>query len=61
MRSQGRMESAVDALKLFIRSLPIGCSFSVKSFGSRFSDMNYQGKANPIIQYSEDTKKSALA
>ena len=39
MRSMGRMEAAKDALKLFIRSLPVGCTFSVHSFGSRFSNM----------------------
>lgn len=37
MSSAGRMQSAKDALKLFVRSLPIGCKFSIISFGSRYS------------------------
>jgi len=39
MRGFGRLTSAIDALKLFIRSLPTGCKFSIKSFGSKFSDL----------------------
>ena len=35
MQSRGRMAAAKDSLKLFMRSLPIGCSFTITSFGSR--------------------------
>lgn len=32
-----RIEKAKEALALFVRSLPIGCRFTVISFGSRYS------------------------
>jgi Mg-chelatase subunit ChlD len=34
MGDNGRMEIAIEALDLFIRSLPQGCKFSILSFGS---------------------------
>ena len=55
MQFQGRMQSAIDALKLFVRSLPIGCCFSVISFGSRFSNLEYAN--NATITYSSDQIK----
>jgi len=39
MRSVGRMEAAINALSIFIRSLPTGCVFSVVSFGSSLTWM----------------------
>ena len=52
------MEAAIDALKLFIRSMPTGATFSIKSFGSRFSDMKIMGKT--AISITEHTKNQAL-
>jgi len=43
MREQGRMEAAKEALKLFVRSLPTGCSFTIYSFGSRYSHFTMPG------------------
>ena len=37
MDCEGRMKAAIDALTLFVRSLPTGCRFSVHSFGTYFS------------------------
>ena len=59
MSSFGRMQSAIDALKLFIRSLPTGCKFSIKSFGSRFTDLIVSNKH--VIPYNEATKKNTLS
>lgn len=35
-----RMKIAKDALTLFMRSLPPGCSFSIISFGDRFESLD---------------------
>ena len=37
MNNFGRIERARDALTIFIRSLPVGCRFSILSFGSKFT------------------------
>ena len=60
MRGAGRMEAANEALKLFVRSLPTGCKFSIISFGSRFTNMEY-AEEGATITYNEDSKKFALA
>lgn len=63
MREYGRMESAINALKLFIRSLPEGCHFSIISFGSRVSQINSSGatvEKNEFIAYNENTKQCVL-
>ena len=58
MRSLGRMQAAIDALKIFIRSLPLGCTFQVKSFGDRQSDLDFED--NTVIEYSQASKEYAL-
>ena len=62
MGSAGRMTAAIDALSIFIRSLPTGCRFSVLSFGTRFSWLEgapNQGSSN-MLNYDEATKDWAL-
>ena len=49
----GRMESAKDALKIFIRSLPTGCTFSVCSFGTMITWMNLNGQER--MEYNQAT------
>ena len=39
MEEVGRVEMAIKALKLFLRSLPPYCRFSIISFGSQFEYM----------------------
>ena len=41
--------SAKDALEIFIRSLPIGCTFSIISFGSRHEWMALQDRAEKLM------------
>ena len=36
----GRMPIAIEAMELFIRSLPFECTFSIISFGTRFEFLN---------------------
>ena len=36
-----RMKVAKEAMEYFVMSLPIGCKFSILSFGSNFSFMEY--------------------
>ena len=56
----GRIGLARDALAIFVRSLPVGCKFSIISFGSSFSNLNYNG-TNFGIPYDEGSKDYALA
>ena len=58
MTSAGRMDSAKEALKLFIRSLPTGCKFTIISFGSRFSYAEFEGAKT--ISYKEQSKKHVI-
>ena len=47
------MEITREALKIFIQSLPIGCHFSIISFGSDFSFSKIDGKN--VIPYNDRT------
>ena len=59
--SGDRIEKAKEALKLFIRSLPLGCRFSVLSFGSRYSLINdSQDENNFKLRYDERKRDLAL-
>ena len=51
MNLEGRMETAKEALKLFLKSLPVGSHFSIISFGSYWDTMEIDGKS--IIKYNE--------
>jgi len=53
-----RMQLAIDAMNIFIRSLPVGCKFSIISFGSNFDNLNIEGQDS--IKYSDNSKESAL-
>ena len=45
-----RMETSKEALKLFMRSLPVKCKFAIVSFGTKFSFMEIDGQK--IIDYN---------
>ena len=44
MTEEGRMSKAQEALDIFVRSLPPGCTFSIISFGSRYEAMDFEGE-----------------
>ena len=55
------MESAIDALNIFIRSLPKDCRFSILSFGSSFNWMEpYAIGSSNVIMYNEASQKECL-
>ena len=54
-----RIEMAKNSLKLFMRSLPSGCMFSIISFGSDFKIMTLDGEQ--IIPYNNQTQNQAIA
>ena len=56
----GRIGLARDALAIFVRSLPVGSKFSIISFGSRHSYINYHN-VEFGIPYDEGSKDHALA
>ena len=60
MTSAGRMDSAKEALKLFIRSLPTGCKFTIISFGSRYSYALGLSEGAKTISYTEQSKKHVI-
>ena len=53
------METAQEALKIFIRSLPPGCRFSIIGFGSDSETMYMHGKT--VIEYDERSMSFTLA
>ncbi len=54
----GRMGIAIDAMSLFVRSLPQECSFSIIGFGSRFKVQEIDGKE--VIAYTDESREKAL-
>ena len=55
-----RIKLAVQALTIFIRSLPVGCRFSVKSFGSKFTWLISKEKSK-VLAYNEETMEYAIS
>ena len=53
-----RMETSKTALKLFLRSLPVGSKFAIISFGSSYSFMTINGQQ--IIDYNNNTSEQAI-
>ena len=58
MQIGNRMASAKEALKLFLRSLPKDTHFSVISFGSRFTALEYNG--SNTIPYNEQSMSAMI-
>lgn len=56
--SGARMETCKAALKLFLRSLPVGSKFSIISFGSNYTFMTINGKQ--VIDYNNKTSEEAI-
>ena len=54
-----RVETAKEALKLFLRSLPVGCSFSLISFGSH-SEV-FQLGSSSIFKYNDETSAQVIS
>ena len=54
-----RMDTAKEALKLFLKSLPVGSLFSIIGFGSEMEIMEIGGKS--IIKYNEENTKEAIS
>ena len=56
--SGSRILKAIEALKLFLRSLPKGCLFTVISFGTEFTYLKRYG-SNSIL-YNEESMQEAI-
>ena len=56
-----RIATAKDALKTFLRSLPVGCSFSLVSFGTNMQVLNQLlPHVGPVFKYNEETTAAAI-
>ena len=56
-----RMKLANEALTIFIRSLPVGCRFSVYSFGDEFTWMTHESdNEKNVFAYNEETMDYAI-
>jgi len=55
-----RMTAANDALKIFMRSLPTGCRFSILGFGSSSVWHSDPHSASFVIPYNEESMNFAL-
>ena len=53
-----RMETSKAALKLFLRSLPVGSKFAIISFGCNYTFMTINGQQ--IIDYNNNTSEQAI-
>lgn len=54
-----RMELAKEALDIFIRSLPMGCTFSVISFGFRWKSLDFPKEHVTNIRLTDPSKEWA--
>ena len=59
MEKNRRIETVIDAVRIFLRSLPVGSSFAILSFGSEFRAMEINGQS--ILKVDAKTVKSAIA
>lgn len=57
--SGSRMTIAKEALDLFVRSLPLGCSFSIIEFGSTFNALECK-KGKPTMLLNEQNRLDML-
>ena len=58
MKFENRIKMARDAMKVFIQSLPLGCKFTIVSFGDRFEMMQSPNGAS--MDYNDQMKNHAL-
>ena len=58
MRNDGRIETAREALKLFLKSLPLDSRFAIISFGSTWEPLRIDNKF--IIKYNNENAKMAI-
>ena len=58
MRTGGRIETAREALKLFLKSLPLDSRFAIISFGSIWEPLRINDKF--IIEYNNENAKIAI-
>ena len=56
--SGARIETAKEALKLFLKSLPVGSKFAIISFGTKWDAMLIKGKS--IIDYNDKNSSEAI-
>ena len=58
MRNDRRIETAREALKLFLKSLPLNSRFAIISFGSSWEPLKINEEF--IIKYNNQTAKIAI-
>lgn len=58
MNAHNRIVTVVDAVKIFMRSLPNGSSFSIISFGSESCFMEINGLN--VVPYNQANAKAAI-
>ena len=58
MRNNRRIETAREALKLFLKSLPLNSRFAIISFGSSWETLKINDEF--IIKYNNQTAKIAI-
>ena len=58
MRNDRRIETAREALKLFLKSLPLNSRFAIISFGSIWEPLKINEEF--IIKYNNQTAKIAI-
>ena len=58
MNAHQRIVTVVDAVKIFMRSLPNGSAFSIISFGSESCFMEIDGQT--VVPYNQATARAAI-
>ncbi len=58
MRGYNRLVIAKEAMNLFVKSLPIDCSFSMIGFGCKYEVTQHNGQQ--VLSYNDETMDAAL-
>ena len=61
MNESNRLQITIDAMKLFIQSLPANCKFGIISFGTNYEWLKDETGMQTLMKYDDETKRHCLS